>query len=148
MKRRKGNGGSSLKKTKAPANTSNYEIFKDADEPKQEQEEVAQHDAFIGEHAHWFKKPGEHELQIGSIEMFAKSMQNFLNKDKITKEDLKGPTLELLKNRFRNNIELEYNIEQYHLAMTDRIDLTNLEGERFHNDLSKPLPLDSLDTGY
>ncbi|GJQ93368.1 hypothetical protein Tco_0004507 [Tanacetum coccineum] len=57
MKRRKGAGGSLSKK--APANTSTYERFEDAHEPKQEQEEVAQHNAFIGEHAHWFKKPYE-----------------------------------------------------------------------------------------
>ncbi|GKE35136.1 hypothetical protein Tco_1454458, partial [Tanacetum coccineum] len=135
MKRRKGDGGSSSKKKKSPTDTSNYERFKDDDKPRQEQEEVAQHDAFTGEHAHWFKQPGEkrvklpeqnwfnelvnadkdpreYELQIGSTVMFAKSMQNFLNKEKITKEDLKGPTFELLKNRFKNNIELEYNMEQ------------------------------------
>nr|GEX06907.1 hypothetical protein [Tanacetum cinerariifolium] len=65
----------------------------------------------------------------------------FLNKDKITKEHLEGPTFKLLKNVFRNIIELEYNMEQCHLAMTDRIDWANPEGERFHNDLSKPVPL-------
>ncbi|GJU81011.1 hypothetical protein Tco_1283376 [Tanacetum coccineum] len=113
MKRRKGDGGSSSKKKKSPTDTSNYERFKDDDKPRQEQEEVAQHDEFTGEHAYWFKQPGEkrvklleqnwfnelvnadkdlreYELQIGSTVMFAKSMQNFLNKEKITKEDLKG----------------------------------------------------------
>ncbi|GKD02772.1 hypothetical protein Tco_1177746 [Tanacetum coccineum] len=57
MKRIKGAGGSLSKK--ALANTSKYKRFEDAHEPKQEQEEVAQHDAFTGEHAHWFKKPYE-----------------------------------------------------------------------------------------
>ncbi|GJS84826.1 hypothetical protein Tco_0751367 [Tanacetum coccineum] len=40
IKRRKGVGGSSSKKEKAPDDTSNYERFEDADEPRQEQEEV------------------------------------------------------------------------------------------------------------
>ncbi|GJX92931.1 hypothetical protein Tco_0347517 [Tanacetum coccineum] len=32
-------------------------------------------------------------------------------------------------------------MDHCHLAMIDMIDWTNLEGDRFHNDLSKPLPL-------
>nr|GEX63177.1 hypothetical protein [Tanacetum cinerariifolium] len=37
---------------------------------------------------------------------------------------------------------LEENIEhECHLALTDKIDWTNLEGNRFNHDLSKPLPL-------
>ncbi|GJW09972.1 hypothetical protein Tco_1575799 [Tanacetum coccineum] len=66
------------------------------------------------------KEPGEHELQLGSTVMFGKCMKKFLNKNKITKPDLEGLTFELLKNR---------------------IDWTNPEGERFHNDLSKTLLL-------
>ncbi|GKA93187.1 reverse transcriptase domain-containing protein, partial [Tanacetum coccineum] len=46
IEREKGASGSSSKEEKAPADTSNYERFKDADETRQEQEEVAQHDAF------------------------------------------------------------------------------------------------------
>ncbi|GKA67551.1 hypothetical protein Tco_0767468 [Tanacetum coccineum] len=32
-------------------------------------------------------------------------------------------------------------LDRCHLAMTDKMDWTNPEGERFHNDMSKPLPL-------
>ncbi|GJT36266.1 hypothetical protein Tco_0926685 [Tanacetum coccineum] len=73
--------------------------------------------------------------------MFGKCMKKFLNKDKITKANLEGLAFELLKNMFKNSIELEYNLEQCHLALTEKIDWTNPKGERFHNDLSKPLPL-------
>nr|GEU77437.1 hypothetical protein [Tanacetum cinerariifolium] len=41
--------------------------------------------------------------------------------------NLEGPAFELLKKRFRNNIELEYNMEQCHLTLIDRIDWTNPE---------------------
>ncbi|GJX92930.1 hypothetical protein Tco_0347516 [Tanacetum coccineum] len=37
--------------------------LKNANEPRQEQEEVAQHDAFTREHAHWFKKPVEKRVK-------------------------------------------------------------------------------------
>ncbi|GKC63045.1 hypothetical protein Tco_1095643, partial [Tanacetum coccineum] len=48
-------------------------------------------------------------------------------KDKITKADLEGPTFELLKNGFKNNIKLEYNMEQCYLAMTDITEWANPE---------------------
>ncbi|GKD36273.1 hypothetical protein Tco_1251782 [Tanacetum coccineum] len=73
--------------------------------------------------------------------MFRKCIKKLLNKDKITKEDLEGPVFELLMKRFKNNVELKYNLEQCHLALTDKIDWANPEGNRFHDDLTKPLPL-------
>ncbi|GKB81382.1 hypothetical protein Tco_0948277, partial [Tanacetum coccineum] len=60
---------------------------------------------------------------------------------KITKEDLKSSTFELLKKRFKNSVELEYNMEKCHLALTNKIDWANPEGNRFNLDLRKPLPL-------
>ncbi|GJR15536.1 hypothetical protein Tco_0798188 [Tanacetum coccineum] len=65
-----------------------------------------------------------------------------MNKDKITKVDLEGPTFELVKNIFKNSIEVEYNMKQCYLAMTNGIDWANLKGYRFYTYLSKPLPLE------
>ncbi|GKE49822.1 hypothetical protein Tco_1481080, partial [Tanacetum coccineum] len=59
-------------------------------------------------------EPEEHELINDSVLLFGKCMKKFLNKDKITKEDLE-----------------------------DKIDWANTKGNKFHNDLSKPLPLTS-----
>nr|GFB28764.1 hypothetical protein [Tanacetum cinerariifolium] len=87
------------------------------------------------------KEPEEHTLQLGSTVMFGKYMKKLLNKYKITKADLKGPTFKFIKNMFKNNMELDYNLEQCYLALTDRINWTNPEEERFYNDLSKLLPL-------
>ncbi|GJS32592.1 hypothetical protein Tco_0530974 [Tanacetum coccineum] len=64
-----------------------------------------------------------------------------LKKDKITKADLEGPAYNLLKGTYRNNIELEYNLEQCYLALSDKLDWTNPKGDRCPFDLSKPLPL-------
>ncbi|GKA13887.1 hypothetical protein Tco_0693533 [Tanacetum coccineum] len=92
-------------------------IVEDAKEPRQveEQEHEAQSDVLEEELE-------EHKLQNGSVVMFGKCMNKFLNKDKITKEDLEGPAFELLKNRFKNSGKLAYNLEQYHIALTDKID--------------------------
>ncbi|GKE80695.1 hypothetical protein Tco_1550695 [Tanacetum coccineum] len=66
------------------------------------------------------KEPEEHEYKDGSVTQFA---------------------FELLKGTCKNSIELEYNMDQCSLALTDKIDWINPEGDRFHQDLSKPLPL-------
>ncbi|GJY75778.1 hypothetical protein Tco_0480894 [Tanacetum coccineum] len=87
------------------------------------------------------EEPEEHELLNGSVVMFGTCMKKLLNKDKITKEALEGPAFELLQKRFKNSVDLEYNLEHCHLALTDKIDWANPEGHRFHGDLSKPLPL-------
>ncbi|GJU59085.1 hypothetical protein Tco_1236851 [Tanacetum coccineum] len=55
--------------------------------------------------------------------------------------DLEGPTFMLLKGTCGNHIELEYNFEQCHLALSDKLDWTNPEGDRCPFDMSKPLPL-------
>ncbi|GJT68831.1 hypothetical protein Tco_1020311 [Tanacetum coccineum] len=79
--------------------------------------------------------------QMVSTVDFTKFAKNRLKKDKLTKADLEGPTFKLLKGGFNNNIELEYNMEQCYLGLTDQIDWVNPEGDRCPYDLSKPLPL-------
>ncbi|GKA14050.1 hypothetical protein Tco_0693696 [Tanacetum coccineum] len=115
MKKQKGVGVSLSKKGKAQDDYPHYERGDDAKEPRHEE-------------GH------KHEVQ-------SECKKKFLNKDKITKEDLEGPTFDLLKKRCKNSVELEYNMEQYHLSVTNKIDWANPEENRFHDDLSKPLPL-------
>ncbi|GJV77299.1 hypothetical protein Tco_1508883 [Tanacetum coccineum] len=43
--------------------------------------------------------------------------------------------IRVIEEQVQCNIELEYNMDHCHLVMTDMIDWTNLEGDRFHNDL-------------
>ncbi|GJS07200.1 hypothetical protein Tco_0363996 [Tanacetum coccineum] len=87
------------------------------------------------------KDPKEFDDLIGSTIDITKFAKNCLKKDKLTKGDLEGPAFALLKGNFRNNIELEYNLEQCYLALTEQIDWVNPEGGRCPYDLSKPLPL-------
>ncbi|GJR76779.1 hypothetical protein Tco_0089144 [Tanacetum coccineum] len=58
------------------------------------------------------KDPLTFDDLIGSTINFTKFSKNHLKKDKITKANLEGPTFKLLKGTYRNNIELEYNLEQ------------------------------------
>ncbi|GJT09572.1 hypothetical protein Tco_0856614 [Tanacetum coccineum] len=41
----------------------------------------------------------------------------------------------------QSSIKLEYNMEEYYKALTDRLDWENPKGDRCPFDLSKPLPL-------
>ncbi|GKA44166.1 hypothetical protein Tco_0736890 [Tanacetum coccineum] len=61
---------------------------------------------------------------------FTKFAMNRLKKDKITKADLVGPVYKLLKGTCRSSIELEYNMEQCYLALSDQLDWANPEGDR------------------
>nr|GFB66749.1 hypothetical protein [Tanacetum cinerariifolium] len=78
---------------------------------------------------------------MGSTIDFTKFAMNHLDKDKITKDDLVGPVYKLLKGTCRSCIELEYNMEQCYLALSDQLDWKNPKGDRCPYDLSKPLPL-------
>ncbi|GJW32047.1 hypothetical protein Tco_0052079 [Tanacetum coccineum] len=78
-------------------------------------------------------------LMVSTIN-FIKFAKNCLQKDKIKKADLEGPRFTLLKGNFKNIIELEYNLEQCYLALTDQIDRANPKGGRCPYDLTKPLP--------
>nr|GEV13026.1 hypothetical protein [Tanacetum cinerariifolium] len=61
--------------------------------------------------------------------------------DKLTKANFVGPVYKLLKGTYRSFIELEYNIDQFYLALTNQLDRAKPEGKRCPYDLSKPLPL-------
>ncbi|GKB26467.1 hypothetical protein Tco_0865868 [Tanacetum coccineum] len=66
---------------------------------------------------------------------------NHPKKDKITRASLEGPMFKLLNGTYKNNIELEYHMEQCYLALSDKLDWTNPEGDRCPFDISKPIPL-------
>ncbi|GKA95320.1 hypothetical protein Tco_0817358 [Tanacetum coccineum] len=82
------------------------------------------------------KDPVTSDDLMSSTVDFNKYAKQCLKKDYITKADLEGPTFTLLKGNFKNNIELEYNMEHCYLALTDQIDLANSEGDRCPYDLS------------
>ncbi|GKA43707.1 hypothetical protein Tco_0736431 [Tanacetum coccineum] len=80
------------------------------------------------------------ELMATPID-FSKFAKNRLKLDKITKADLVRPVYNLLKGTCQSIIELEYNMEECHKALTDKLDWENPKGDRCPFDLSKPLPL-------
>ncbi|GJS55022.1 hypothetical protein Tco_0628384 [Tanacetum coccineum] len=80
------------------------------------------------------------ELMSTPIDFTAFSM-NRLKLDTITRADLVGLVFNLLKGTYKSCVELEYNMEECHRALTDQLDWTNPEGQKSPVDMSKPLPL-------
>ncbi|GKA69947.1 hypothetical protein Tco_0776011 [Tanacetum coccineum] len=113
-------------------------MAKDDEEPAED--EVLNDDKHPHDDAATEKDPFTFNDLMGSTIDLTKFTMNRLKKDKITKADLEGPTFMLLKGTCRNQIELEYNFEQCYLALSDKLDWENLEGDRFPFDMSKPLP--------
>ncbi|GKE93333.1 hypothetical protein Tco_1574428, partial [Tanacetum coccineum] len=64
-----------------------------------------------------------------------------IGKSKLGKVDFEGPTFKVVKAFHKNSVSLQFQMEEYHLLLTDKIDLTNPEGNRDMPDVSKPLPL-------
>nr|GEW35127.1 hypothetical protein [Tanacetum cinerariifolium] len=84
--------------------------------------------------------------KIGKRVLYAKrnkaiSLGKVFRNESLTQDLLLGPAYNMLKGTCTSNIELEYNFPECFNALTDKLDLNNPEGDRYHFDLSKPLPL-------
>ncbi|GJS52582.1 hypothetical protein Tco_0625944 [Tanacetum coccineum] len=72
---------------------------------------------------------------------FSAFMMNRLKVDTLTPELLAGLTFELMKGTCKSLVGLEYFFEEVYKATTDQLDWNNPEGQQYHHDLRKPLPL-------
>ncbi|GKC87470.1 hypothetical protein Tco_1148119 [Tanacetum coccineum] len=90
-----------------------------------------------------YQDPEEKKLLQKTSDMgsFIKWYCNQIGKKKLNKADLEGPTFKVVKPFHKNNISLQFQMEECHLLLTDQIDLANPEGHRVVPDVSKPLPL-------
>ncbi|GJR84118.1 hypothetical protein Tco_0154903 [Tanacetum coccineum] len=80
------------------------------------------------------------KLMSTPIDFFAFSM-NHLKLNKITRSDLVGLVLNLLKGTYKSCVELEYNMKECYHALIDQLDWANPEGHKIPVDMSKPVPL-------
>ncbi|GJV52916.1 hypothetical protein Tco_1448657 [Tanacetum coccineum] len=72
---------------------------------------------------------------------FLAFVMNRLNVETLTPELLASPTFELMKGTCKSLIKLEYFFEEVYKATTEQLDWHNPEGQQYHHDLRKPLPL-------
>nr|GEW24917.1 pyrroline-5-carboxylate synthetase [Tanacetum cinerariifolium] len=65
---------------------------------------------------------------------------NMLKIPNLTHEILVGPTFNMLKGTCKSITKLEYHLEEYSKATTERLDWHNLENKSYSFDLRKPFP--------
>ncbi|GJW74021.1 hypothetical protein Tco_0133391 [Tanacetum coccineum] len=62
-------------------------------------------------------------------------------KKKLCKADLEGPAFNLVKAFHKNNVFLQYQMDECHKLLTNKIDLSNPEGHQIPQNINEPLPL-------
>ncbi|GKG06043.1 hypothetical protein Tco_0326129 [Tanacetum coccineum] len=72
---------------------------------------------------------------------FSAYILNGLKIKNLTQEILLGPAFRLLKGTRTNFPKLEYDFEECYKALSEKLDLENLEGGDYPFDLTKPIPL-------
>ncbi|GJY92399.1 hypothetical protein Tco_0508181, partial [Tanacetum coccineum] len=62
-------------------------------------------------------------------------------KKKLCKADLEGPAFNLVKAFHKNSVFLQYQMDECHKLLTNKVDLSNPEGHQILRNIYEPLPL-------
>ncbi|GJR97072.1 hypothetical protein Tco_0269246 [Tanacetum coccineum] len=62
-------------------------------------------------------------------------------KKKLCKADLEGPVFNLAKAFHKNSVFLQYQMDECHKLLTDKVDMSNPEGHQILRNIYEPLPL-------
>ncbi|GJV58558.1 hypothetical protein Tco_1459563 [Tanacetum coccineum] len=92
-----------------------------------------------------YQVPAENKLQrktydIGSF-IFIKWFCRRTGKKKLCKADLEGPAFNLVKAFHKNNVFLQFQMDECHKLLTNKVDLVNPEGHQILRNIYEPLPL-------
>ncbi|GJW67314.1 hypothetical protein Tco_0121738 [Tanacetum coccineum] len=90
-----------------------------------------------------YKVPKENKLQRKTYDIgsFIKWFCKRTGKKKLCKADLEGPAFNLVKAFHKNNVFLQYQMDECHKLLTNKVDLSNLAGHQILRDIYEPLPL-------
>ncbi|GJY57857.1 hypothetical protein Tco_0457749 [Tanacetum coccineum] len=89
-----------------------------------------------------YQDPEENKLQrkTSDIGSFIKWFYKRTGK-KLCKADLEGPTFNLVKAFHNNSVSLQFQMDECHKLLTDKVDLVNPEGHQILRNVYEPLPL-------
>nr|GEU88759.1 hypothetical protein [Tanacetum cinerariifolium] len=89
-------------------------------------------------------KHGDEVLKLKNFKKDASKRSQFIKsrKKKLRKAYLEGPAFKVIRSFHDDNISLQFQMEEFHLLLTDQVDLANLEGHQIMPDARKPLPLE------
>ncbi|GJS14003.1 hypothetical protein Tco_0408475, partial [Tanacetum coccineum] len=90
-----------------------------------------------------YKVPEESKLQrkLYDIGSFIKWFCRRTRKKKLCKDDLEGPVFNLVKAFHKNNVFLQYQMDECHKLLTNKVDLYNPKGHQILRNVYEPLPL-------
>ncbi|GJR43360.1 hypothetical protein Tco_1311463 [Tanacetum coccineum] len=87
-----------------------------------------------------YQVPAENKLQRKTYS-FIKWFCRRTGKKKLCKADLEGPAFNLVKSFHKNNIFLQFQMDEYHKLLMNKVDLVNPEGHQILRNIYEPLPL-------
>ncbi|GJZ45483.1 hypothetical protein Tco_0593079 [Tanacetum coccineum] len=90
-----------------------------------------------------YKVPEENKLQRKTYDIgsFIKWFCRRTGKKKLCKADLEGPTFNLVKAFHKNSVFLQYQMDECHKLLTNKVDWSNPEGHQILRNIYEPLPL-------
>ncbi|GJU76725.1 hypothetical protein Tco_1273795 [Tanacetum coccineum] len=90
-----------------------------------------------------YQVPTENKLQRKTYDIgsFIKWFCRRTGKKKLCKADLEGPAFNLVKAFHKNNVFLQYQMDECHKLLTNKVDLGNPEGHQILQNIYEPLPL-------
>ncbi|GJR81320.1 retrovirus-related pol polyprotein from transposon TNT 1-94 [Tanacetum coccineum] len=90
-----------------------------------------------------YKVPAENKLQRKTYDIgsFIKWFCRRTGKKKLCKADLEGPAFNLVKAFHKNSVFLQYQMDECHKLLTNKVDLSNPEGHQILRNIYEPLPL-------
>ncbi|GKD04975.1 hypothetical protein Tco_1179949, partial [Tanacetum coccineum] len=90
-----------------------------------------------------FKVPEENKLQRKTYDIgsFIKWFCRRTGKKKLCKADLEGPAFNLVKAFHKNSVFLQYQMDECHKLLTNKVDVSNPEGHQILRNIYEPLPL-------
>ncbi|GJZ15092.1 hypothetical protein Tco_0550769 [Tanacetum coccineum] len=90
-----------------------------------------------------YKDPEENKLLWKTRDMasFIQWYCKQIRKTKLIKADFEDQAYKIVRPFHKNNIPLQFQMEEFYLLLTDQIDLINPDRNRVVHDMSKPLPL-------
>nr|GEV15158.1 hypothetical protein [Tanacetum cinerariifolium] len=90
-----------------------------------------------------YQDPKENKLfrKTGDMGSFIKWFCKRIGKKKLNKSDLEGLAFNMVKGFHKNSISIQFQMEECHKLLIDKVDLVNPKGHGIMPDISKPLPL-------
>ncbi|GJU05259.1 hypothetical protein Tco_1121689 [Tanacetum coccineum] len=90
-----------------------------------------------------YKDPEENKLQRKTYDIgsFIKWFCRRTGKKKLCKADLEGPAFNLVKAFHKNSVFLQYQMDECHKLLSNKVDLHNPEGHQILRNVYEPLPL-------